>query len=313
MLLFDPTEPFALLDAAAASFISRIFGREFSNKEKFAGFFGGEDHSPKSFVIDESGNEVLLSAASGASSPGRKLVAVVPLWGALSPDGRYWGTATKDFAKQVAGFMNNAQIGAVVIKIDSPGGTVTGTMEAADAIRSFRGSAKPIVASVDSMMASAATWIGTAASDVAITPSGEAGSIGVISMYADASKAWEEMGIKIDVMRTPARKARFTGVEPLSDEMRATMTSRLDEAYSQFKQAMAQNREISPANVESKFGGGEMLNAKEALDAGLVNRIATFDQVLERMFVKMEKKAASSKAMEAKAKCAGLKLEEVSN
>lgn len=300
MLLFDPTEPFALLDAASTSFIDKLIGRNSPGTDRFAGFFRDEDRKPKPFLIDEAGATISEEAAA-SPSPGRKLVAVVPLWGTLSPDGRYYGTSTKEFAKQVTAFANNDQIGAIVLKIDSPGGTVTGTMEAGDAIRALRGT-KPIVASVDSMMASAATWIGTAAKDVAITPSGEAGSIGVINMYFDTSKAWADYGIKIDVLRTPAMKARFTGFEPLTEGMKATLTQRLDQAYDHFKRAMAENRGVPISSVESKFGGGEMMLAKESVSSGLVDRIATFDEVLSGLFSKMERqsKKAPSKADVAK-------------
>lgn len=300
MLLFDPTEPFALLDSAAVSFIDRLLGKTVKGEDRYSSFFKDEDSKPKPFLIDEVGATISEDAAA-SPSPGRKLIAVVPLWGTLSPDGRYYGTSTKEFAKQVTAYANNEQIGAIVLKIDSPGGTVTGTVEAADAIRALRGT-KPIVASVDSMMASAASWIGTTAKEVAITPSGEAGSIGVINIYADYSKAYESFGVKIDVMRTPEKKARFSGVEPLTEEMRATIVGRLDNAYDQFKRAMAENRGVAISSVEGKFGGGEMLNAKESLSAGLVDRIATFDEVLNSTFSKVERqsKKAPTKAEAAK-------------
>lgn len=302
MLLFDPTEPFALLDAVSTSFVHRFLHAKVEKNDRFAGFFLDDEDAPKPFVIDEAGSTIAEDAAA-SPSPGRKLIAVVPLWGTLSPDGRYYGTSTKEFAKQVASFVNNDQIGAIVLKIDSPGGTVTGTMEAADSIRALRGT-KTIVASVDSMMASAAAWIGTTAKEVAITPSGEAGSIGVINMYFDQSKLYEDYGIKVDVLRTPALKARFTGVEPLTEGMRATLTQRLDQAYDQFKRAMSENRGIAISAVESKFGGGEMLSAKEALASGLVDRIATFDEVLRGLFAKMERSSKSQSLSRSKQKAA---------
>lgn len=293
MFLFDPTEPFALLDTVSASFVSMILGKNPATSDRFAGYFRDDREKPKPFLVDESGKILSAENTAEGTSPGRKLIAVVPLTGTLSPDGRYWGTSTKQFVKQVTGFANDSQIGAIVLRVDSPGGTAVGNMEAGEAIRALRGT-KPIVTSVDSLMASAATWIGTAASEVSVTPSGEAGSIGVISMYADFSKAYEEYGIKIDVMRIPALKARFSGVEPLTEEMRATLKSRLDECYSQFKRAMADNRNVRVDTIESKFGGGEMLLAKEALEAGLVDRIESYDQLLNRLFLKMERKSNSS-------------------
>lgn len=287
---FDPLEPFAICESYVPSFVETI-----RTGKPVGRFFVAEHDRPKTCLISDDGSKYSVGSdqAKSASSSGRKMLAVVPIWGTLSPDGRYWGTATAELARQIKSLINDSQIGAIVLNIDSPGGTVTGTQEAADIIRSLRNQ-KPIVASVNSFMASAAAWIGTAATEVAITPSGDAGSIGVISMYADMSQMYQDAGIKVSVMRQPSKKARFSGVEPMTDEMAATMNQRISESYDLFKRAMADNRGTRIDSVESKFGGGEMQSSKEALASGLVDRIATFDEVLTGLFGKMEAKSRSS-------------------
>lgn len=159
-----------------------------------------------------------------------------------------------------------------------------GTPEAGAAIRAVRDAGNTqIIAVANGMMASGALWVGSAASEIVITPSGEIGSIGVISMYVDWSKAYEEMGVKVDVMRTPAKKARFTGVEPLTEEMRDFVTQRIGQSYELFKKTMASNRGVAPDDVEAKFGGGEMMRAQDAVKAGLADRIGTLDQTIARL------------------------------
>lgn len=213
-------------------------------------------------------------------SPASGLIAVVPIYGPLSPTGRY-GTSLDDLPRVIRSLDRNPQVSDIVLDIRSPGGAVVGTPEAADAVREVRDAKRTrIVSLANGMMASAATWIGTAAEKVYITPSGEAGSIGVISMYGDFSKMYEKFGIKVDVMRVPARKARFTGVEPLSDEMRADMETSIKSAYNKFLTAMARNRGVAVADVESRFGGGEMMESHEAVEVGLVDGIMTLDQLL---------------------------------
>lgn len=144
------------------------------------------------------------------------------------------------------------------------------------------------------MMASAALWIGAASSELIVTPSGDVGSIGVISMYADLSKAYESMGVKIDVMRVPSKKARFSGVEPMTEDMRKTVEDRSEASYTAFKRAMADNRGIRIDSVEGKFGGGEMMSAKDALEAGLVDGIATLDETIVRLAGMAPKRAPSN-------------------
>ena len=219
------------------------------------------------------------------------MIAVLPLSGPVSPRGEYGGTSLDQFTRVVQQLDNNPNVSAIVLDVSSPGGTVTGTLEAADAVRAVRDRGNTQIVSVaNGMMASAATWIGTAAEEVYVTKSGQAGSIGVIAMYADASEAYENMGVKISVMRTPEKKARFSGVEPLTDEMRQHMESLIGSSYQKFLRAMADNRKVRVDSVESRFGGGEMMDAGAANEAGLVDRIGSLDDAIARV-AKQKRKA----------------------
>lgn len=268
---FDPKQPMALYPDAVSQFVGIVSGKIKS------------EEPPKAYGIDAAGARV--------EKPDAGMIAIVPVWGALTPDGWY-GTSLDELPRVLRSLDNNAQISAIVLNVRSPGGTVVGTPEAAAAVRAVRDRGQTKIISVaNGMMASAAMWIGAAAEEVVVTPSGEAGSIGVISMYADMSKWYESLGVKIDVMRVPANKARFTGVEPLTAEMKNTIDVKLQETYEAFKRAMADNRGIRIDQVEKKFGGGEMLSAKAAVDAGLVDRIATLDEVIAKL---MTRRAPSS-------------------
>lgn len=290
---FDPTEPMALLPSFAGEFVQMVR----AGMPTLATMDTSKLSAARDCLTPYATDGETKMAIGEVKSSG--MIAVVPLWGTLSPDGRYYGTSLDDFARTIRALDANPNVSDIVLNVTSPGGTVTGTPEAAAAVRSVRDNGQTrITAVANGMMASAATWIGTAAGEVAITPSGEAGSIGVISMYADWSKALETAGIKVDVMRTPAKKARFSGVEPMTDEMRQLVETRLASSYEQFKRAMADNRGVRIDQVEGRFGGGEMLSAQEAKDAGLVDRIATLDETIARL----AKKRAPSSARAALAK-----------
>jgi signal peptide peptidase SppA len=285
---FDAMEPMALLPEYVSTFLTRMrCGTE-------------REAVPQLSYLDQDGAEV----AAAATSTTGNMLAVVPLWGALSPDGEYYGTALDDFSRVITSLDANPNISKILINVKSPGGTVTGTQEASDAVRRVRdGGNTQIVAIANGMMASAALWIGAAAGELVVTPSGEIGSIGVISMYADQSGFLEKLGVKVDIVRTPDKKARFSGLEPMSDEMRAFVQDRINVSYEKFKRAMATNRGIRIDQVESKFGGGEMMRAEDALSAGLVDRIATFDQTVSRMMTR--RAPAGARAALARAQLGG--------
>jgi signal peptide peptidase SppA len=287
---FDPMEPMALMPEHVSSLLSRLRGQSALLEP------------PKELaLLDEDCQEV---AASSSATTGNML-AVVPLWGVLSPSGDYGGTSLDSFARMMATLDANPNVSKILLNVTSPGGTVTGTPEAADAVRAVRDRGNTqIVAIANGMMASAAVWIGAAASEVVVTPSGEVGSIGVISMYADESAFLEKIGVKVDIMRTPDKKARFSGLEPMTDEMRAFVQERIGASYEKFKRAMATNRGIRIDQVEGKFGGGEMMRAEEAVAAGLADRVATVDQTISRMMTR--RAPASARAALARAQLGNL-------
>jgi capsid assembly protease len=296
---WDSTKPVALLERPGTRefFKNEIIGHMEGNKA----FFGSLERDKRfdTYLIDQDGKRVETGweevLGSISSKPSGGMLAVVPLMGPLTAQGTWRGTSLNEFVRTIKMLDANSAVSSILIHITSPGGTVTGTPEAADAVRAIRAAGNTrIIAIADGMMASAATWIGTAAEKVFVTPSGEAGSIGVISMYQDFSKAYEDAGIKTHVMRTPALKARFTGLEPLTDEMSATIQAGLDESYDWFKRSMAENRGVRADSVESKFGGGEMLSAIKAKEAGLVDGIATVDETIAWMTTKTTRQAPRS-------------------
>lgn len=296
---FDPMAPMALLPQASTELVLSVMSRL-----KDASILDREEEKPKCYGLTEALSQV-------SSSDSAAVVAVVPVYGVLAP-GRWGNTDLDSFPRLIRTLDSNPKIHTIVLDVRSPGGTVMGTPEAADAVRAVRSAGQTRIISVaNGMMASAATWVGTAAEKVYVTPSGEAGSIGVISMYADWSKAYESLGVKIDVMRTPDKKARFSGVEPLTEEMRNLVMQRIGESYEQFKRAMADNRGIRIDQVEKRFGGGEMLSAQEAVDAGLVDGIATLDEVLAKAVKQASSKRTAPSST--RAQLAKLELESIEN
>lgn len=222
---------------------------------------------------------------AGAMQSGQ--VAVLNIFGTISHHVGAMSEASGGISSDVIGAafdkaVSDPSVAAIVLNIDSPGGTVAGTPELAARIFASRGK-KPIVAVANSLAASAAYWIGSAASKFVASPSSMVGSIGVLAVHTDDTKAMEKQGLKETVIS--AGKYKTEGYGPLSDEAKAEMQRRVDGVYSDFIDAVAKHRNAPAARVLSDYGQGRVLNAKDALAAGMADQIATLEQVLSEFGV----------------------------
>jgi signal peptide peptidase SppA len=191
------------------------------------------------------------------------------------------GTSTAGLTKAFRAALADPNVKAIVFDVDSPGGSVDGVAELADEILQARGQ-KKMVAVCNSLMASAAYWIASAADEVVFTSSGSGGSIGVFMVHEDYSEANKKMGIAPTYISAGKYKTEGNPDEPLSDDARAAMQADVDAFYSMFVNAVAKGRGVSASDVRSGFGQGRCLLAKDALKAGMCDKIATLDQTLAR-------------------------------
>lgn len=211
----------------------------------------------------------------------RGAVAVIPIHGTLATfDDPWYGiTSMVRIGAAFEAAIADKSIGAVVLHVDSPGGTVAGTTELADRIFSASGT-KPIIAVADTEAASAAYWVASAADQLVVTPSGEVGSIGVWTMHQDISGMMKQRGVDVTLVSAGKYKTEGHSYASLDEEARAELQRGVDASYRDFVGAVARHRGRKPAAVERDFGQGRMLRARDALNAGMVDGIATFDQVL---------------------------------
>lgn len=210
-------------------------------------------------------------------------VAVVPLLGILTQRRGFWtDTASDEFRRDVARAVADPGVSVIVLEIDSPGGEVYGTTEAAAVVRNAR-NRKPVIAVANSLAASAAYWIGSQASEFVLTPGGEVGSIGVLAVHTDASRAYEAAGVTNTVLRAGRFKGEGNRFEPLGDPGREALQRRIDESYRRFVADVGAGRGVPVDVVRERFGQGRVVAAAAALTLGMVDRVATFEQILSEL------------------------------
>jgi signal peptide peptidase SppA len=239
-----------------------------------------------------------LGAASTQRAQSSGDVAVLPILGTIAHRAGLLqeasgGTSVQSLTAQFRALVRDPSVSAIVFDVDSPGGAVAGIEEFATEVYRARGT-KPIVAVANTVMASAAYWIGTAADEVVATPSALVGSIGVIGAHEDLSASYEKLGVKVSLISAGKYKAENNPFEPLTDEGRAHLQSRVDESYTRFTRAVARHRSVPIDNVRNGYGEGRVLSSRDALEAGMVDRIATIDEVIRTIPRRRETADASA-------------------
>lgn len=187
--------------------------------------------------------------------------------------------STRLLASRMAELAADRSIGRIVIDFATPGGVVTGTPEAADAIFAAR-RVKPVTAAINPLAASAGYWLASQATEIAITQSGDTGSIGVFMLHIDLSSALKREGIKPTFIFAGERKIDGNAFQPLSARARDDLQQEVNTTYEDFIAAVARGRDVPQTLVRQRFGQGRVMSAREALSAGMVDRIATVEQVV---------------------------------
>lgn len=228
-----------------------------------------------------------IGAARPAARASAGAVAVIPVMGVISQrvsmmSEMSGGTSTERIGAAFAQALNDPAVGSIVLQIDSPGGGVYGVAELADTIFKARGQ-KPIIAVADSLAASAAYWIAASADEISVTPSGEVGSIGVFAAHEDVSRMLEAAGVSVNLISAGKYKTEGSPYEPLGDEARAAMQSRVDDYYQLFTGAVARGRGVKVTHVLTGFGEGRVVGAQEAVTLGMADRVETIDQAISRL------------------------------
>ena len=231
-----------------------------------------------------------VAAAAAAAERAPTSVGIVPLIGSLGP------RAHAEFAHRIDAAAANPDVGHIVLPVDSPGGTVSGTPESAAAVARAQ-AIKPVTAHVLSLGASAAYWAISPAGKINLNPSAQVGSIGVIGMHMDVSKALEAAGLTPTLVRSAQFKGEGNAFEPLSEEARAHLQSEVDESHAEFVRTVAAGRKVSMAKVNSDFGQGRVMSAHKAVAAGMADHIGSLAETLSGARRKMDSYRRRSAAL----------------
>lgn len=218
-----------------------------------------------------------------APAKGGKSTAVVKAAGTLmKAQSSFGGTSSVQLRRDIRAAANDPNVGAILIAIDSPGGTVAGTADLAADVKAARRK-KPVWAYVEDLGASAAYWLASQADAIyANSPTALVGSVGMVMTVHDVSAAAEREGVKTMVFRTGPLKGIGAPGAPVTDEQAAHLQQLVNEAQTHFDAAVRNGRGLTAAQLAAVRTGG-LFAAAEAVDKRLIDGIKSFDSTLEAL------------------------------
>lgn len=183
----------------------------------------------------------------------------------------------QDIIDQLDSAADDPSIAAVVVRINSPGGSASASWEIAEAIRRVQAAGKPVVVSMGDTAASGGYWIAAAADYILATPSTLTGSIGAIIQTYNLEALYEKIGYRPEVIKSGQYKDIGSPNREMLPEERAMLQSLIDETYEQFIQVVAEGRGLDPARVR-EIADGRVISGVKAVELGLVDEIGDLYQ-----------------------------------
>ena len=219
-----------------------------------------------------------------SSSDNGPYIAVIriqgPLYGTTvdSLSGRVNGA--DEIMKQLISARKDPSVKAVLLRIDTPGGSVTAAEEITREIYKLKESGKLVTASMGDMAASAGYWLATCSDYIYANPSTLTGSIGVYIPYTNLEELYKKIGISQDRIKSGEFKDILSSDRPMRAEERVMLQNMVDDMYSNFVKQVSKGRNLSEEEVK-KLADGRIYTGTQALELKLVDEIGNYYDALD--------------------------------
>ncbi|WP_261815533.1 signal peptide peptidase SppA [Vibrio gallicus] len=237
--------------------------------------FGGSDKKGYNAVSYYEYRDEVITPPSTAQDQ----IAVVVASGAIM-DGKQQGknVGGDTTAALIRKARLNDKVKALVLRVDSPGGSAFASEVIREELLAFKKTDRPVVVSMSSLAASGGYWISASADQIYAQPTTLTGSIGIFSVVTTFEKGLNKYGVHADGIGT----SPFSGVggmSGLNDVTKQAMQLGIENGYHRFTGLVASSRGLEPQQVE-KVAEGRVWTGKDALERGLVDKIGDFDDAI---------------------------------
>jgi len=255
-------------DEMRALMIERGTADEDSNKENKAG------QTFRQVSLD--GYLARLKPKTGGDAIG-VIVAEGEISDGMSPPGAIGGRSTAELVKRAR---EDKNIKAVVLRVDSPGGSAFGSELVRHELELTRAAGKPVVVSMGDLAASGGYWISMAADEIIADEATITGSIGVVGMIPTAKAALDKVGVAAGGYSTTWLGTAFDPRLDPDPRLLRLMQTAIDHFYRQFLGTVAEGRKTTPEKIDA-VAQGRVWTGAQALERGLVDRVGSYTDALQ--------------------------------
>jgi len=218
-----------------------------------------------------------LAAVRAARPHEKAQVAVLVAQGAIVDGAGSAGTVGGDsFARLIREAREDERVKALVVRIDSPGGSAWASEVIRRELEVTREAGKPVFASMSSVAASGGYWIAAGAERIWAAPTTLTGSIGIFAMFPVLAEPLERLGLTVDGVTTAPLAGAFDPRRPLEPAAVATLEQGIAHGYRRFLEVVAKARGMSPAEVDT-MARGRVWTGEAAAKLGLVDELGGLD------------------------------------
>jgi protease-4 len=266
--------------ALDAGLVTALDGR-YAVEERLA-LLTGEDENGGTYV--GVGHEAYLANTRSQRVLGRRpesTVSVIVAAGEILPGEQPPGMIGSDtLSRQLRDARDDDAVKAVVLRIDSPGGSVFASEVVRREVSALRAAGKPVVASMSGLAASGGYYIAMDADRIVASPATLTGSIGIFAMFPTFQRTLERLGVHSDGVGTTALSGEFRGDRALGDASRSILQQSLEYEYRQFigRVAEARGKTVEQVDVVAQ---GRVWAGADALELGLVDELGGYPRAIE--------------------------------
>jgi protease-4 len=247
---------------------------------KIVEYVGSDDDNADSFRVihlDEFLSQTrLLNGDKSESENVAIVVASGEILGGDQPPGIVGGESTARLLRRAR---NDDSVKAVVLRVDSPGGSAFASEVIRNEVEALQEAGKPVVASMSSVAASGGYWISMAADRIYANTATITGSIGIFGMFPTFQRSLATLGITTDGVGTTAWAGQLRPDRAMSDEAKALFQTIIEKGYDDFISKVSTHRELEKAEVD-RIGQGQVWTGMDALAFGLIDGIGDLDQAI---------------------------------